>query len=165
MTDDRSKRCLFTLAILANCEKSPAILIVDQFVQLAYPLPASTKILRLENCCRLLLQVLNASFIGVRGFFISCATCRAISRHAPSLSLLARAFALSASFLPSCCIRSQVRQAHHFSSTDFFIRIAKTDRFHFVTDKCEGRCDAAGNPYGDSPGKNKNKCVQVDERD
>ena len=35
------------------------------------------------------------SFIGVSGFFISCATCRAISRQAPSLSLLANAIALS----------------------------------------------------------------------
>ena len=38
------------------------------------------------------------SFIGVSGFLISCATCRAISRQAPSRSLLARATALSSSF-------------------------------------------------------------------
>src|SRR5205085_2914142 len=39
------------------------------------------------------------SFMGVSGFFISCATCRAISRQAPSLSLRASTCALSPSLL------------------------------------------------------------------
>src|SRR5678815_6118003 len=39
------------------------------------------------------------SFIGVNGFFISCATCLAISRQAPSLSLRARTAALSPNLL------------------------------------------------------------------
>src|SRR5687767_2883123 len=44
-------------------------------------------------------QTCALPIFGVRGFLISCATCLAISRQAPSRSLLAKAAALSSSLL------------------------------------------------------------------
>ena len=51
-----------------------------------------------RGSCRARRRCCMPSRIGVRGFLISCATCRAISRQAPSRSVLARALAEASSF-------------------------------------------------------------------
>ena len=84
--------------MLANCENCPAIWlrwsicstnVAATLLVSSFRLP----VLLLIAFCR----YCKLSFIGVSGFFISCATCLAISLHAPSLSLLANAAALPSS--------------------------------------------------------------------
>ena len=94
-----SKVSIVALPILANCEKSPAIFdnwsicsinVTAMFSDSSFTLGAPF--------CIAFCKYWILSFIGVSGFLISCATCLAISRHAPSLSLCASACALISSF-------------------------------------------------------------------
>ncbi len=77
--------------------------------------------------------IANSSFIGVSGFLISCATCLAISRHAPSLSLLASSLCAYIQFLHHLIIF--IYQLSYFIFTcpdDLFICFFKIHFFHLI---------------------------------